>query len=140
MTEEYNDDDYTCGEYEEMDLSAIRGKTFIVAISTGPRSEGKFICDSICGPFDFFEMVETVGTVYESQQLHAKAIIPGSEFGEAPLVLNENTIDFIEARYQDIVADGLLDGSVMQAKKYTCAAGFVKTKEEEAMDEKADVQ
>ena len=129
------EEEYTVGEFEEMDLSPLHGKTFLVAVNTGPLSQGKYICETICGPFDFYEMVETVGTIYETQQLHAKALIPEQRFGLPPKVLDENTIDYIEARYMDIVADGLLDGGVLQTKQYTCAAGFIK---EDVVKEEAD--
>jgi len=132
--EEEGEDNYTVGEFEEMDLTPLYDKTFLVAINTGPMDKGKFICETICGPFDFYEMVENVGCIYESEQLHAKAIIPGSSFGSKPQVLNANTIDYIEARYMDIIADGLLDGGVLQAKKYTCTAGFIKDEVKEEQE------
>lgn len=119
------------GEFEEMDLTPLFDQVFMVAISTGPRDKGKYICETICGPFDFYEMVGVVGDVYEREQLHAKAFIPAKQFGVPPQVLNENTTDFIEARYMDIIADGLLDGGVLQTKEYTCKAGFVKDDEPE---------
>jgi hypothetical protein len=76
-------------------------------------------------------MVETVGKIYEDQQVHAKAMICSKEFGEPPQVLNENTMDFIEARHEDIIMDGLLGGELTEAKDYTCTAGFIKYENEE---------
>ncbi len=132
MTEENQEEhEYTCGEFEEMDLSGLRDKLFMVAISTGPRNEPKYIPETICGPYDFYEMIETVGAIYKDQQLNAKAFVPSKTFGEPPQVLDENTIDFIEARYEDIAIDGLLDGSVLVSKEYTCTADFIKPEESE---------
>lgn len=124
MGEEENEE-YFCGEFEEMDLTSLHKEVFLVAISTGDRTKSKYIPESICGPFNFYEMVEVVANCYIDQQLHAKAMIPSKNFGEKPKILNENTIDFIEARHMDIVSDGLLDGSVLNAEEYTCSAGFI---------------
>jgi len=123
MEEEENE--YTCGEFEEMDLTNLHDQIFLVAISTGDREKNKYIPESICGPFNFYEMVEAVALCYDDQQLHAKAMIPSKTFGMKPQVLNENTIDFIEARAMDIISDGLLDGGVLNSEEYTCRAGFV---------------
>lgn len=131
-------DEYTVGEFEEMDLTPLHDQVFMVAISTGSLEKPKFICESLCGPLDFYEMVEAVASVYENEQLHAKALIPSKKFGEKPQVLNPNTIDFIEARHLDIIADGLLDGGVFATKEYTCTAGFIKEEVKEEVEEDAD--
>ena len=133
MEEEENE--YIGGEFEEMDLTELQDKIFLVACSTGDRNKAKFIPETVCGPFNFYEMVEVVGNFYEEQQLHAKAMIPSTTMGHAPKVLNENTIDFIEARYMDIVADGLLGGDIFDSKEYTCVAGFVEKEEEDGAAE-----
>ena len=137
QTDNTEEHEYTVGELEEMDLSPIKDKLFMVAVSTGDRDKAKFIAETICGPFDFYEMCETVGGIWESELLHAKAFVPSRKFGEAPMVLNGNTIDYIQSRYMDIVADGLLDGGVMNSTEYTCIAGFIppEVKEEEAEEE-----
>jgi hypothetical protein len=114
MSEENNE--YIGGEFEEMDLTELQDQIFMVACSTGDRNKPKYIPETICGPFNFFEMVEVVGNFYEQQQLHAKAMVPSKEMGVPPQILDENTVDFIEARYMDIVADGLLGGAIMESK------------------------
>jgi hypothetical protein len=111
------------GEFSEMDLSEIKDKTFLVALSTGDRAKPKFIPESVCGPLDFYEMVEIVANVHMDQQLHAKAMIPSKKFGERPQVLDACTIDYIEAKYAEILMEALLTGEL--EKKYTCKAGFV---------------
>lgn len=120
-----NGDDFTLGEFEEMDLRELHDKQFMLAINSGPRNEPKFMCSTLCGPFDFYEMCETVGKIFEEQMIHPKVMICEKEFGSAPKVLDENTIDFIEARYQDIVMDAVLGGELFNDKDYTCKAGFI---------------
>ena len=129
MSEE--NQEYMGGEFEEMDLTELYDQVFLVACSTGDRNKAKYIPETICGPFNFYEMVEVVGNFYQEQQLHAKAMVPSKKMGHAPKILDENTIDFIEARYMDIVADGLLGGYIFEAKEYTCKAGFVNKEEED---------
>lgn len=119
---------YMVGEFEEMDLSSIKDKSFMVSINSGPRNENQYACSALCGPFDFFRMCETVGQIFEEQLVHAKVMITQSEFGSEPQFLDENTVDFIEARYQDILMEGLLTGDIH--KSYTCEAGFNLTNQE----------
>jgi len=111
------------GELHEMDLSELEDKVFIVALSTGDRAKPKFISESICGPLNFYEMVETVANVHLEHQLHAKAMIASKKFGEKPQVLDACTIDYIEAKYAEILMEALLTGEL--EKKYICKAGFV---------------
>lgn len=125
-------EDIFVGELEEMDLKALHDQIFMVAINTGSRDEPKFIPESICGPLSFYEMVETVGNLYRQEMLHAKVLIPSKNFGTPPKVLNENTVDFIEARFMDIIADGLLGGEIFNEKQYTCEAGFIDYSSEQA--------
>lgn len=132
MSEEQDQEhEYLGGEFEEMDLSELHDKVFLVACSSGDRNKAKFIPETICGPLNFYEMVETVGMFYQEQQLHAKAMVPNKKLGVPPKVLDENTIDFIEARHMDIIADGLLGGEIFEAKEYTCKAGFCEEETEE---------
>jgi hypothetical protein len=67
-------------------------------------------------------MVEAVGNIYRIHQTHAKAMITSKVLGERPKILNENTIDFIEAKYQDILMDAFITGDL--DKEYTGKAGF----------------
>lgn len=111
------------GEFSEMDLSEIKDKNFMVALSTGDRAKPKFIPESLCGPLTFLEMIETVANIHMEQQLHAKALITSKKFGEKPQVLDACTIDYIEAKYSEIIMEALLTGEL--EKEYTCRAGFV---------------
>ena len=116
--------EYTLGEFEEMDLRELHDQVFMVAVNSGPREENSFMCSTLCGPMGFYEMCETVGFIFEKQMIHSKVMICEKEFGKPPKVLDESTIDFIEARYQDIVIDGALGGELLNSKEYTCTAGF----------------
>lgn len=124
------------GEFAEMDLSEIKDKVFLVALSTGDPTKPKFIPESVVGPLDFFEMVETVANIHMDQMLHAKAMIPSKKFGIKPQVLDACTIDYIEAKYAEILMEALLTGDL--EKKYTCKAGFISY--EEAKEDEADEQ
>ena len=113
------------GEIEEMDLDELRGKMYGVAISTGVRSGQKFIPSSLLAPLDFFEMAEAVGSIFEQQQLHAKAFVLNKLPSGKMKFLDECTIDYLEARYMDIIADGMLSGALEANKVFTCRAGFL---------------
>lgn len=126
-----SNDDTFIGEFETMDLTELYDEIFLVACSTGDRNKPKFIPETIAGPFNFFEMVEAVGEFYRDQQLHAKALIPSKNIGQHPKVLDENTIDYIEANYVDIISDGLLGGELLSIAEYTCKAEFIKEQDNE---------
>ena len=132
-----SNEDYTVGELEEMDLRELHDKHFMVAVSLGTRDQNQFACSSLCGPLSFYEMVDMVAHIWNTQQLHAKAMICSKTFGEPPISLDENTIDFIEARHQDIITDGLLDGKLFDEVEYTCKAGFF-TPEDDTEEEASD--
>jgi hypothetical protein len=121
------------GEIEDMDLSELHGQMFGVAVGLGPRDGIKFACGSLLAPLDFYEMVELVAACYQSNQQHAKAFILNKDINKRTKYLDECTIDFIEARAMDIIADGLLSGDLTEGTPYTCRAGFF----EEPSDEEA---
>lgn len=97
-----------------MDFSKIEGEQFIVAVNTGDRNRQKLLASTIRGPFDFYEMVEAVGCMWEREQHHAKVFILTKDFGVAPAFLDEGTIDYLEARWEDIVATGILEAAIAQ--------------------------
>ena len=110
------------GEFETMDLSELKKHKFMVAISTGDRSKYEFLCSTIAGPFDFYEMVEKVYNLYKDQVLHAKALICKDGLSEQPKFLDENTIDYIEAKGEELISMGLMEVEVDE--EFTCKAGF----------------
>lgn len=117
-------DDFV-GELETMDLSSIKKDNFLVAINQGERSGVKFVCSTIRGPYSFEEMCETVGVMWKEHQHHAKAIILQKDITAAPKYLDENTIDYIEAHFEDIITESMLDGVFDEDKDFTCRAGVV---------------
>lgn len=117
-------DDFV-GEFEVMDLSIIKGEIFLVAASQGDRNKGKFLSSTVRGPYDFTEMVEEVGTMWKEQQHHAKVVIVTKQRDKAIKTLDENTIDYIEAHYGDIVVESMLEGVFDEYKDFTCKAGVV---------------
>lgn len=122
------------GEFHDMDLSELQGKMYGVAINSGPQDGTKFICSSLCAPLDFYEMIETVGSCWEREQIHAKVFTLKKTFDERMKFLDAPTIDYIESRYMDLIADGLLSGALSENKQYMCRAGFF----EEAIEEKQE--
>lgn len=117
-------DDFV-GELETMDLSELRNKSFMVAVSNGDRSGVTFVCSTIRGPYTFEEMCESVGVMWAQEQHHGKAIVCQKDPAAKPLYLDQNTIDYIEAHFQDIITESMLDGVFDDAKDYTCRAGVV---------------
>lgn len=95
-----------------MDFSNIIDEQFIVAVNTGDRNRQKLLASTIRGPFDFYEMTEAVGAMWEREQHHAKVYILTKDFGTAPTFLDEGTIDYLEANWQDIVATGILEQAI----------------------------
>lgn len=117
-------DDFV-GELETMDLSELKDKQFLVAVNQGERSGVKFVCSTIRGPFSFEEMCEAVGMMWKEHQHHAKAIVLQKDLSAKPAYLDENTIDYIEAHFQDIITEAMLDGVFDEDKDYTCRAGVL---------------
>lgn len=110
-------------EIEVMDLSPIKDKTFIVAVATGDPKGIKFLCSTIHGPYNFSEMCQEVGDMWVQHQHHAKAILVTKDMKEKVQMLDENTVDYIEAHYVDIMMEEALTS--FEEKQYTCVAGTV---------------
>jgi hypothetical protein len=117
-------DDFV-GELETMDLSELKGKQFIVAVNKGDRSDSKFLCGTIRGPFSFEEMCEATGVMWREHQHHAKVVVLQKDLAAAPKFLDENTVDYIEAHFEDIITESMLDGVFDDQKDFTCRAGVV---------------
>lgn len=113
------------GELETMDLTELKDKQYLVAVNQGERSAVKFVCSTIRGPYTFEEMCESVGTMWKEHQHHAKAIVLQKDPSAKPIYLDENTIDYIEAHFQDIITESMLNGVFDEDKDYTCRAGIV---------------
>lgn len=116
-------------EAEVMDLTPIKGKTYVVAVGTGDPNKVKFLCSTIHGPYDFTEMCQEVGEMWVQHQHHAKVIILEKDVKQRVLLLNANTIDYIEAHYIDIIMEETL--SNFEEKEFTCVAGTIEEQEVE---------
>ena len=77
-------------------------------------------------PLDFFEMVEAGANIWQTEQLHAKAFVLKKEPNKVLELLDQCTIDFIEAKYLDILAEMLFEGD----KEFTCQAKLLEVKDE----------
>lgn len=96
-----------------MDFSKIQDGQFIVAVNTGPRNKPTILASTMRGPFDFYEMVESVGCMWEREQHHAMVYVLTKDFNKSSSFLDEGTIDYIEAKWEDIVASGILEAALM---------------------------
>ena len=112
-------------EIESMDLSSLKDHSYLVGISQGERSGPKMITSSIRGPYTFVEMCEEVGMMWKEHQHHAKVMIPVKDRTKAPKYLDENTTDYIECHYMDIITEAMLDGIFDAEKEYTCSANII---------------
>ena len=123
-------------EIEEMDLSELYENTFITAISTGAREDGRLLAKTIHGPYSFDEMVSEVGRMWQEQQNNSKIYILEKDPSLKPKWLDMRTTDYIQVRSADILMDRMLNGSM--DKDFTCKAG-VNTDEEVEVAESAPV-
>jgi hypothetical protein len=121
-------------ENEVMDLSPLKSELFLVAVSTGDRNKSKFLSTTVRGPYSYTEMLEEVGVMWKEQQHHAKAVILSKDRNARLKTLDENTVDYIECHYLDLITDAMLEGAF--DKEYTCRAGIV----EEELPEPEKVQ
>jgi hypothetical protein len=127
MSDEANEEKEFLAEVEVMDLSPLKGKTFVVAVGTGDPNKLKYLGSTIHGPYDFIEMVQEVGQMWENHQHHAKALVLEKDPKKKLQVLDGNTIDYIEAHYGDIMIEHTLES--FNEKEFTCVAGTVEEEE-----------
>jgi hypothetical protein len=121
-----------CAELVEgtMDFSSLIDKQFIVAVNTGPRNKPAILASTMRGPFEFYEMVEAVGCMWEREQHHAKVYVLTKDFSKSSSFLDEGTIDYIESRWEDIVASGILEAALMDDGP-TIPAGLISPNQED---------
>jgi hypothetical protein len=120
---------------ETMDLSKLYGLTFIVATSTGDRNDGKLLAKTIHGPFSFEEMVNEVGRKWVDSQDNAKVYILEKDHNTKPKWLDQNTTDYIQFKFVDILTERMLAGAfdVDAEKRFTCEANAVADFNEETL-------
>lgn len=116
-------------EAETMDLSEIKKEKFLVAISTGAPDGVKFLCSSVHGPYDYAEMLQEVGSMWQDHQHHAKVIMCDKDAKKQVRLLDGNTVDYIELNYADLITEEMLQGAFDDEKQYTCRAGIVSGEE-----------
>ena len=103
-----------CAELVEgtMDFTGLEGETFLVAVNTGSRSKPPILASTMRGPFEFYDMVEAVGCMWEREQHHAMVYVLTTDFDKSSNFLDEGTIDYIEARWEDIVTTGIFEAAL----------------------------
>lgn len=118
------EDDY-CAELDgrKIDFGHLVEKTFLVAVSTGDRNKPKLLASTMRGPFDFYEMCEAVGSMYEREQHHAKVYILEKSFEKGIGFLDCGTVDYIESAWKDIVCTGVLEQELFGEEEGTIPAG-----------------
>jgi len=116
-------------EVEVMDLSKIKDNKFLVAVSTGKPEGVKFLSTTVHGPYDYIEMVQEVGIMWNDYQHHARVILLSKDSKQKVVSLDENTLDYIECHYNDIITEEMI-GAFNQ--DFTCQAGI--SMEEESTD------
>lgn len=121
------------GELEEMDLTELKKEQFMVAINSGKRESHMFIQSSIRGPYNFSEMVAEVARTWREEQIHATAIMTEKDRTKPIRWLDECTIDYIEAKYEEILVAEWLDGT-FDDKQYTCKAGILEDTDAETIE------
>lgn len=114
-----------------MDFSAIMESQFIVAVNTGPRNKPAILASTMRGPFDFYEMVESVGCMWEREQHHAMVYVLTKDFNKSSSFLDEGTVDYIEANWEEIVASGILEAALLDDGPVVPAGLIAADKEEE---------
>lgn len=124
-------DDTFIAEFANMDLEPLRDKTYLVSINTGDRNKGKFLTSQIHGPYDFLEMVEEVGYMWEQHQHHAKVIVCDKNRNNRVQYLDQKTTDYIEAHYPNIIAEGILEDAIAGVNEpFTHTATIISSQEE----------
>jgi len=111
-------------EFEKMDLSALTDKQFLVAVNTGDPNKGKFLTSTVHGPYDFTEMCQEVGFMWQEHQHHAKIVVLDKNRDSKVKTLDANTTDYIECHYLDIVTESMLEG-IFEKPEYTCKANII---------------
>lgn len=95
-----------------MDFSHIEGSEFLVAVNTGSRNKPPLLASTMRGPFEFYEMVEAVGCMWEREQHHAMVYVLTKDFDKSSQFLDEGTVDYLEANWEDMVCSGILEAAI----------------------------
>lgn len=129
-------DENFVAEFANMNLDPLRDKSFFVAVNTGDRNKCKLLASTIRGPYEFLEMVEEVGYMFEQEQHHAKIVVATKDRTKPVQFLDQKTTDYIEAHYTNIIADGILEDAIMGSNEpYTHTATLISEVNENAKPE-----
>ena len=123
-------DENFIGEFETMNLDKIKDKTFMVAVATGDPEKAQYLPGTLHGPYDYGEMLDEVGQMYVEFQHHAKVLICEKDRTKRMEFLDGNTIDYIEANFENLIMSEIMDGVVLNPE-YTCQAGINQADDEE---------
>jgi hypothetical protein len=104
---------------------------YIVAVSTGSRNKPLLLASTMRGPYDFYEMVEQVGCMWEREQHHAKVYQLTTDINAASTFLDEGTIDYIEAYWEDIISEGILEATIFDEDLPIIPAGLIEASAED---------
>lgn len=107
---------------ESMDLSELHDHTYVVAISTGARDDGRLLAKTMHGPYNFDEMIAEVGRMWAESQDNAKVYLLEKNPKNQSRWLDAKTIDYIQAKYVDIIMDRIISA---ESKIHTVSAGIV---------------
>lgn len=110
-------------EAENMDMSSLHDKVFVVGVNSGAPDEGYMLVKTIHGPYNFYEMVGEVGRMWAEQQDNAKVYILEKDFSKRSRWLDAKTIEYIQSKYMDIIMEGVLSRN--EDTPFTCEAGIV---------------
>jgi len=107
-------DDFVADFHEgnEMDMSSLKDKQFVVAANTGNRNECKFLASTMRGPYDFYEMIAEAGPMYEKEAHHAKVTILSRDLDSKVQFLDSGTIEYIECHYKRIISESIFEAAV----------------------------
>jgi len=93
---------------EHMDLSDLHNQVFTVAVSTGNRERGSFLCTTIHGPYSFDEMIQEVSRMWTDDQNNAKVYVLEKDPKKPCKWLDVNTTEYIQFRSADILLERML--------------------------------
>ncbi len=134
---EVGNPDTFLGEFEQMDLSELKDKMFMVAISSGNPEKCKYIPESLHGPYGFYEMTEQVEQMWKQCQHHAKVIITSKAMGRPPQFLDACTVDYLEAKGGQIITEGMIGGEDLMTD-YSCKAGIFEAENVPMLEKKEE--
>ena len=110
-------------DHKAMNLAKLKDLQFLIGVNTGDRNELGILGSTIRGPYDYMEMLEHVGRTFEDYQHHAKVLVLTKEEKQPVLFLDEGTIDYVEANWDDIIMSAF-DVELL-GENYLLEPGFV---------------